>query len=138
MPLPAVPPAPVPPAAPGPGAGPGLLGVDFSSAPSRRKPVVAAEGELQGAALRLRALHDLPSLAAFEALLRRPGPWLGAFDLPFGLPRAFVDALVLGRSCAEVAAAVRARCPRRMDFRALVEALRQRYPALTAAASSPG
>jgi hypothetical protein len=35
-------------------------------------------------------LADWP---AFEAWLRRPGPWLGAFDLPFGLPRELVQSL---------------------------------------------
>jgi hypothetical protein len=32
-------------------------------------------------------------LPAFDALLRRPGPWVGGFDFPFGLPRALVAAL---------------------------------------------
>jgi hypothetical protein len=41
-------------------------------------------------------LHGIESCAgwpAFEAWLRRPGPWLAAFDLPFGLPRELVVAL---------------------------------------------
>jgi hypothetical protein len=117
-------PTPAPPASPL-----RLLGVDFTCAPSRRKPIVVAEGLLQGAAVRLQGLRELPTLAAFEALLAEPGPWLGAFDLPFGLPRGFVQALDLGGDCAAVAAAVRARCPRRMDFRALVDAFGQDRPA---------
>ena len=69
-----------------------LVGVDFTSSPSRRKPITVAHGRLVGGALRLDGLDALPTLAEFEALARRPGPWLGAFDFPFGLPRAFVDA----------------------------------------------
>ncbi|MDE2158304.1 MAG: DUF429 domain-containing protein, partial [Burkholderiales bacterium] len=65
-----------------------LLGVDFSSAPSRRKPITAAHGELVGTVLRLQRVDALPTLADFEALLAAPGPWFGAFDFPFGLPRA--------------------------------------------------
>ena len=70
-----------------------LFGIDFSSAPSARKPIVVAGGELSGAAVRLTGLQVLPSLAAFRAWLDTPGPWLGAFDFPFGLPRELVQTL---------------------------------------------
>ena len=70
-----------------------ILGIDFSSAPTARKPITVAHGELHRERLTLQRLEALPSLAAFEALLQRPGPWLGAFDLPFGLPRELVEAL---------------------------------------------
>ncbi|MDE2079710.1 MAG: DUF429 domain-containing protein [Burkholderiales bacterium] len=106
-----------------------LLGVDFTCAPGRRKPITAARGRLVGHVLRLEAVEALASLAAFEALLAEPGPWFGAFDFPFGLPRAFVDAQGLGRSAAEVVAALHRRCPARMDFRALVDAWGNARPA---------
>ena len=99
-----------------------LIGVDFTSAPTRRKPVTAARGLLQGTMLKLQRLDALPTLAGFEALLAEPGPWLGAFDFPFGLPREFVDALGLGASAAAVSAELHRRCAGRMDFRALVDA----------------
>lgn len=99
-----------------------LLGVDFTCAPTRRKPVTVARGLLQGATLRLQRLEALPTLAAFEALLAEPGPWLGGFDFPFGLPREFVDALGLGEDAAAVSAELHRRCASRMDFRALVDA----------------
>jgi Protein of unknown function (DUF429) len=70
-----------------------LLGVDFSSAPTAKKPITVARGSLRGARLALQRVDELPSLAAFEALLREPGPWLGAFDFPFGLPRELVESL---------------------------------------------
>ena len=70
-----------------------LIGVDFTSAPSRRKPIAVAHGTLLGARVSLRRVDVLPSFAAFEALLREPGPWLGGFDFPFGLPRELVHAL---------------------------------------------
>ncbi len=108
---------------------PQLWGVDFSSAPTRRKPIVVARGTRQGAVLRLQGLLALPTLADFEALLATPGPWLGGFDLPFGLPRAFVAELGLGDSTAAVMAALRRRCARRMDFRALVDAWAATRPA---------
>lgn len=70
-----------------------LLGVDFSSAPRPAKPIVAAWGRRAGAVLRLEAIDTVATLDGFLQLLQRPGPWLGAFDLPFGLPRELVEAL---------------------------------------------
>jgi hypothetical protein len=70
-----------------------LFGVDFTSAPSRRKPITAAHGFLEDTTVRLDRLEYLTGWPAFEALLLQPGPWLGAFDFPFGLPREGVQAL---------------------------------------------
>ena len=64
-----------------------VLGVDFTSAPRRAKPITVAHGELRAGALHLARLEHLESFEAFEAFLRRPGPWIGGFDFPFGLPR---------------------------------------------------
>lgn len=70
-----------------------LMGVDFSSAPRHAKPIVVAHGRRAGAVVRLDALEPIHDLAGFDALLRRPGPWVGGFDLPFGLPRELVESL---------------------------------------------
>lgn len=70
-----------------------LIGVDFTSAPTARKPITVARGSLRDARVRLQRVESMPDLAAFEALLHEPGPWLGAFDFPFGLPRELVEAL---------------------------------------------
>jgi len=105
-----------------------LIGVDFTSAPTRRKPITVARGTLAGAVLRLDRVDACTDFAGFEAVLAEPGPWYGAFDFPFGLPRAFVDSLALGSSCAEVNAAVHARCAVRMEFRAFVDAWGQGLP----------
>jgi hypothetical protein len=70
-----------------------LLGVDFTSAPTRRKPITVARGVLHGKRVSLTRIDELPDFAAFEALLHAPGPWLGAFDFPFGLPRELIEAL---------------------------------------------
>jgi hypothetical protein len=71
-----------------------LAGVDFTSAPRRGKPVVWAWGAWQRPGLlRLERFDEDLSLAAFAASLRRPGPWLAAFDVPFGLPRELLAAL---------------------------------------------
>ena len=71
-----------------------LAGVDFSSAPRHGKPIVWAWGRWQRPGLlKLERFEENTSLAAFEASLRQPGPWLAAFDLPFGLPRELVAML---------------------------------------------
>ena len=85
-----------------------MLGCDFSSAPSRRKPIVVAQGQLSGyqesgknpddpasmGRLTLLKLNQFESLEAFGAWLCEPREaWVGGFDLPFGLPRELVLAL---------------------------------------------
>ncbi|MFO1217327.1 MAG: DUF429 domain-containing protein [Burkholderiaceae bacterium] len=70
-----------------------LIGVDFSSRPSARKPVVVAIGRARGARVQLDALERFASLDAFGAWLARTPRWIGGFDLPFGLPRELVAAL---------------------------------------------
>jgi hypothetical protein len=72
---------------------PPLIGVDFSSRPTRRKPITIAHGERHGAVLRLGAMQGCASLEAFADWLQAPAPWLGAFDFPFGLPRELVEHL---------------------------------------------
>ncbi len=98
-----------------------LAGVDFTCHPSRRKPVTVALGRREGDVLRVVAIEALPTLDAFETWLATPGPWLGAFDFPFGLPREFVASLALGTSCAEVIATVHRTCPTRMAWRACID-----------------
>jgi hypothetical protein len=106
-----------------------LLGADFTSAPSRRKPITVARGRRQGDVLRFERLDVCADFPAFESTLAEPGPWLGAFDFPFGLPRVFVEGLQLGATAEEVITSLRQRCAARMDFRALVDAWGNTRPA---------
>jgi hypothetical protein len=70
-----------------------LVGCDFSSAPTQRKPIVLALGTVDGGRVRLTRLEKLESLAVFSDWLRRREPWIGGFDFPFGLPRELVEHL---------------------------------------------
>nr|WP_310346546.1 DUF429 domain-containing protein [Pelomonas aquatica] len=70
-----------------------IFGIDFTSAPRCAKPIRVAEGHRHGSVVRLAGLTALDSLDAFSAWLARPGPWVGGFDLPFGLPRELVEHL---------------------------------------------
>jgi len=70
-----------------------LAGCDFSSSPSRRKPIVFATGSLQRGRVQLAALERVESLEDFSGWLRHDRSWLCAFDFPFGLPRELVATL---------------------------------------------
>ena len=67
-----------------------IFGVDFTCAPRRAKPITVAVGALKQKGLELEAIERLPGFAEFEAMLARPGPWVGGFDLPFSLPLELV------------------------------------------------
>jgi hypothetical protein len=67
-----------------------ILGVDFTCAPRRAKPITVAVGILKKTRLELGAIQRLPGFDEFEAMLARPGPWVGGFDLPFSLPLELV------------------------------------------------
>ncbi len=57
------------------------------------KSIWLAAGERSGAVVRLQSLQPHASLRSLGDALRAPGPWVGGFDLPFGLPRELVEAL---------------------------------------------
>ncbi|MBL8384854.1 MAG: DUF429 domain-containing protein [Burkholderiales bacterium] len=70
-----------------------ICGIDFTSAPSRRKRIAIAGGRRRGDDFALDGIDACADWHAFEAWLARPGPWVGGFDFPFGLPRPLVESL---------------------------------------------
>jgi hypothetical protein len=104
-----------------------IYGVDFTCAPRRAKPITLACGFLRKNEFFLEQVEKLETFGEFEAFLARPGPWLGGFDFPFGLPRELVRDLAwpagwkaLVRHCAAM--------PRR-EFREALDAYRNTRPA---------
>jgi Protein of unknown function (DUF429) len=67
-----------------------LLGVDFTSAPRKKKPISCAWGILTTDTLSLNGFESCESFEGFGSLLTREPAWIGGFDMPFGLPREFV------------------------------------------------
>jgi Protein of unknown function (DUF429) len=67
-----------------------IYGVDFTCAPRAAKPITVACAVLQKSVLKLERVERLTTFTEFEALLARPGPWVGGFDFPFSLPRELV------------------------------------------------
>jgi len=70
-----------------------LVGCDFSSSPSKRKPIVIALGSLKQGRVQLQELLRFETLDAWGQWLAQPADWVGGFDLPFGLPRELVETL---------------------------------------------
>jgi len=70
-----------------------VAGIDFTSRPRRAKPLTVALGRRQGGVVVLERLEAHLDGASLVRFLRTPGPWVAAFDFPFGLPRDVVQAL---------------------------------------------
>jgi hypothetical protein len=79
-----------------------VIGVDFTSAPSRKKPITCMEGILEkdlsslnasSSCLRIQKFETHCSFDSFEIFLNQEDTWFGAFDFPFGQPREFIQAV---------------------------------------------
>lgn len=70
-----------------------VFGLDFTSAPGARKPLVAVGCTLDGDVLRVEDSREMTGFEGFEEFLRLPGPWVCGMDFPFGQPRSLVAAL---------------------------------------------
>jgi hypothetical protein len=75
------------------GVAPLVLGCDFSSSPTARKPIVLALGRLDAGRVRLLECLNFASSSEWGRWLAQVGHWVGGFDLPFGLPRELVASL---------------------------------------------
>jgi Protein of unknown function (DUF429) len=69
-----------------------IIGIDFTSRPTRAKPITIAVGMLneQSSTLTIDEIVRCENMPICQATLEHLTPWIGAFDLPFGLPRDFV------------------------------------------------
>ncbi len=70
-----------------------IYGLDFTSAPGRKKPLIVLGCRLEEDSLRIEDSETLTDFSGFEDFLRRPGPWVCGMDFPFGQPRSLVAAL---------------------------------------------
>jgi hypothetical protein len=68
-----------------------IVGFDFTSRPSRLKPITRAQGELRHRELVIAAIDRLENFGTFEAALRTPGNWIAGLDFPFSQPRDFIE-----------------------------------------------
>lgn len=80
-----------------------IIGCDFSSSPSRRKPVAIALSEDISSKIGIQPAYSLrcvlskierfETLTSFSDWLKADRAWIGGFDLPFGLPRELIETL---------------------------------------------
>ncbi|WP_210529169.1 DUF429 domain-containing protein [Rubellimicrobium arenae] len=97
-----------------------VQGVDFTSAPGRRKPICVADCRLDGDRLIFLRLEGIGSLDEFQGWLRRPGPWVAGFDFPFTQSRTFLTNM--GWALTWAAHADRLESLTRAEFRHALEA----------------
>ena len=104
-----------------------LMGLDFSCAPSQRKPLTLAVGRRAASVVRLDRLDTFQTLDAWVQVLRAPGEgFVMGCDFPFGLPREAIIDLgwpqtwpALVRHCAALG---------KPAFRAALDAYRESRP----------
>jgi hypothetical protein len=70
-----------------------IYGLDFTSAPGRKKPLIVLGCRLDEGTLRVEDSQTLTDFGGFENFLGRLGPWVCGMDFPFGQPRSLVSAL---------------------------------------------
>ena len=70
-----------------------VAGIDFTSRPTRRKPITVALGRRDADHVVLERIDAHVNFDGLRRWLRTPGPWVAAFDFPFGLPRELVETL---------------------------------------------
>ena len=70
-----------------------VYGLDFTSAPGRKKPLIVLGCRLEDNLLRIEDSETLTDFGGFEDFLNWPGPWVCGMDFPFGQPRSLVAAL---------------------------------------------
>ena len=67
-----------------------VYGIDFTSTPSKSKPITCLKCEFDGSKLECGDLVTFKTFQQFEQSLLSTGPWVAGLDFPFGLPRKFL------------------------------------------------
>jgi hypothetical protein len=70
-----------------------VLGIDFTSRPTRRKPISCLHCTLERDVLCAGDLEEWTDFDTFELALQRPGPWIVGIDFPFGQARRFIETI---------------------------------------------
>ncbi len=103
-----------------------ILGVDFTCAPRASKAITVAFARLARDVLVVERFARLTDFGSFERLLAEPGPWIGGFDFPFGMPAELIRDLdwpgdwhALVAHCAKMP---------RLEFRSVLDGYRSTRP----------
>ena len=68
-----------------------ILGIDFTSKPTRRKPITCLHCSFEDSVLQAKNEESWSDFTGFEHALRRPGPWVAGIDFPFGQSLRFIE-----------------------------------------------
>ena len=68
-----------------------ILGIDFTSKPTRRKPITCLYCSFEDSVLRAKNEESWSDFTDFEHAIRRPGPWVAGIDFPFGQSLRFIE-----------------------------------------------
>ena len=68
-----------------------VIGIDFTSAPSRSKHITQLVCEFNDGMLSTVVYERWQDFRHFEDFLRKPGPWIAGLDFPFGQSRRFIE-----------------------------------------------
>jgi hypothetical protein len=103
-----------------------VVGIDFTSSPTSRKPVTCIHCTLTERVLRADVLEEWSDFTQFEKTLGNPGPWIAGIDFPFGQSRTFIENACWPNNWTGYVAY--AASLGRQGFRAALEAYRDRRP----------
>ncbi len=78
-----------------------IYGIDFTSAPSKAKPIACAEAWLEFDALHIKKFHRFIDFPSFMEFLKRSPVWIAGMDFPLGQPRKLIENLQWGTTWAE-------------------------------------
>jgi len=59
-----------------------VYGIDFTSAPSKRKPITSADCTLENGSLHLNNFLNLTTFQQFDDFLSSGKDWIAGFDFP--------------------------------------------------------
>lgn len=68
-----------------------VLGIDFTSAPTARKPITCVRTGFDGNTLSFIELLRWHRFEDFDDALNAAGPWVAGIDFPFGQSRRFIE-----------------------------------------------
>ena len=68
-----------------------VIGIDFTSRPTKSKPLTCLNCEFDGTVLKATELLEWPSFEGFDKFLCSSGPWIAGIDFPFGQARKFIE-----------------------------------------------
>lgn len=70
-----------------------VFGIDFTSAPSKRKPITCADCTLENGYLHLNGINNLETFEKFDEFLANGTDWIAGMDFPFGQPGKLIENL---------------------------------------------